>query len=78
MQGFSVPLTPKGLSPLVSLPPWHYSSDCLVVEYWADPEAVTRATLAKFRDGSDTFDLRLAARVLDGSYWRDSVIGTAR
>ena len=40
LQGFSVPLTPQGLSPLVSLPPWHYSSDCLVVEYWADPEAV--------------------------------------
>src|ERR1700759_2980880 len=41
LQGFSVPLTPQGLSPLVSLPPWHYSSDCLVVEYWADAEAVT-------------------------------------
>src|SRR5579863_4634420 len=41
LQGFSVPLTPQGLSPLVNLPPWHYSSDCLVVEYWADPEAVT-------------------------------------
>ena len=41
LKGFSVPLTPEGLSPLVSLPPWHYSSDCLVVEYWADPAAVT-------------------------------------
>src|ERR1700733_7385419 len=41
LQGFSVPLTPQGLSPLVSLPPWYYSSDCLVVEYWADAEAVT-------------------------------------
>jgi len=41
LQGFSVPLTPQGLSPLVSLPPWHYSSDCLVVEYWADPDVVT-------------------------------------
>jgi len=41
LQGFSVPLTPQGLSPLVNLPPWHYSSDCLVVEYWADPDAVT-------------------------------------
>jgi hypothetical protein len=41
LHGFSVPLTPQGLSPLVSLPPWHYSSDCLVVEYWTDPAAVT-------------------------------------
>ena len=35
-----------------------------------------RATVAKLRDGCDTFDLRLATRVLDGSYWRDYVIGT--
>src|SRR6202522_1879036 len=41
LKGFSVPLPPEGLSPLVSLPPWHYSSDCLVVEYWTDPHAVT-------------------------------------
>src|SRR5579862_2860726 len=40
LKGFSVPLTPQGKSALVSPPPWHYSSDCLVVEYWADPKAV--------------------------------------
>jgi acetoacetate decarboxylase len=40
LHGFSVPLTPQGKSPLVSPPPWHYSSDCLVVEYWADPAAL--------------------------------------
>ena len=40
LHGFSVPLTPQGKSPLVSPPPWHYSSDCFVVEYWADPAAV--------------------------------------
>jgi predicted ATPase/DNA-binding winged helix-turn-helix (wHTH) protein len=39
--------------------------------------SILRATLAKFRDESDTFDLRLAARVLDGSYRHDHVIGTA-
>jgi len=41
LQGFSVPLTPQGKSALVSPPPWHYSSDCLVVEYWTDPAAVS-------------------------------------
>ena len=41
-----------------------------------EARSILRATLAKFRDGSDTFDLRLAARVLDGSYWREHVIGT--
>jgi predicted ATPase/DNA-binding winged helix-turn-helix (wHTH) protein len=41
-------------------------------------QSILLATLAKFRAGSDTFDLKLAARVLDGSYRRDPVIGTAR
>jgi acetoacetate decarboxylase len=40
LQGFSVPLTPQGNSPLAMPPPWHYSSDCLAIEYWADPAAV--------------------------------------
>jgi acetoacetate decarboxylase len=40
LKGFSVPLTPQGKSSLATLPPWHYSSDCLAVEYWADPNAV--------------------------------------
>ena len=40
LKGFSVPLTPQGRSALATLPPWHYSSDCTVVEYWADPQAI--------------------------------------
>jgi predicted ATPase len=43
-----------------------------------EARSILRATIAKFRDGCDTFDLRLATRVLDGSYWRVHVIGTAR
>jgi predicted ATPase/DNA-binding winged helix-turn-helix (wHTH) protein len=42
-----------------------------------EARSILRNTHAKFRDGFDTFDLRLAARVLDGSYWRDEVAGTA-
>ena len=42
-----------------------------------EARSILRSTHAKFRDGFDTFDLRLAARVLDGSYWRDEVAGTA-
>jgi acetoacetate decarboxylase len=41
LHGFSVPLTPQGKSALVSPPPWHYSSDCLAIEYWGDPAAIT-------------------------------------
>ena len=40
LKGFSVPLTPQGKSTLAPLPPWHYSSDCIAIEYWTDPGAV--------------------------------------
>ena len=40
LKGFSVPLTPEGKSALAALPPWHYSSDCIAIEYWADPVAI--------------------------------------
>jgi predicted ATPase/DNA-binding winged helix-turn-helix (wHTH) protein len=40
--------------------------------------SLLRATHAKFRDGSDTFDLTLATQVLDGSYSRDDLSGTVR
>jgi hypothetical protein len=42
LHGFSVPLTPQGKSALASPPPWHYSSDCLAIEYWALSSPVTR------------------------------------
>ncbi|MBA2349115.1 MAG: acetoacetate decarboxylase family protein [Solirubrobacterales bacterium] len=41
LQGFSVPRTPSGAASLVPHPPWFYVGDFLVVDYWADPEAVT-------------------------------------
>jgi acetoacetate decarboxylase len=40
LKGFTVPLTPDGKSALATLPPWHYSSDCMAIEYWADPAAI--------------------------------------
>ena len=40
LKGFTVPLTPLGKSALATPPPWHYSSDCLVVEYWTSPDAI--------------------------------------
>jgi acetoacetate decarboxylase len=39
-KAFSVPITPQGKSALATMPPWHYSSDCLVIEYWADKQAL--------------------------------------
>src|SRR5436853_4222871 len=38
--GYSLPLSPRGAASLVPAPPWHYVGDFLVVEYWADPDAV--------------------------------------
>jgi hypothetical protein len=35
-----------------------------------------RTLCAKFRDGTDTFDLRLATQVLNGSYSRGRIVGT--
>jgi hypothetical protein len=40
LKGFSVPLTPQGKSALATLPAWHYSSDCIAIEYWTDPQAI--------------------------------------
>jgi acetoacetate decarboxylase len=44
LKGFSTPLSPTGASSLAPMPPWHFVSNFLVVEYWADPAAV-RAVL---------------------------------
>jgi acetoacetate decarboxylase len=44
LSGYSLPRTPEGRASLVPRPPWHYVGDFLVVEYWADPDAV-RAVL---------------------------------
>ncbi|UZK66316.1 acetoacetate decarboxylase family protein [Sphingomonas sp. M1-B02] len=40
LKGFAVPLTSTGKSSIDPAPPWHYSSDCIAIEYWADPEAI--------------------------------------
>jgi acetoacetate decarboxylase len=44
LSGYSLPRTPEGRSSIVPRPPWHYVGDFIVVEYWADPDAV-RAVL---------------------------------
>ncbi|GHH88730.1 acetoacetate decarboxylase [Streptomyces sulfonofaciens] len=41
LNGYSVPLSPKGQANLVPRPPWHYAGDVTGVEFWADPEAIS-------------------------------------
>ncbi|KXU84461.1 acetoacetate decarboxylase [Paraburkholderia monticola] len=36
---YAVPLSPRGLSSIAPPPPWHYSGDFILVEFWADPAA---------------------------------------
>jgi len=40
LKGYSLPRTPEGRSSLVPAPPWHYAGEFLVLEYWAEPDAV--------------------------------------
>ncbi|OEU92347.1 acetoacetate decarboxylase [Streptomyces abyssalis] len=44
LQGYTVPLSPRGEANLASAPPWHYSGDVIGVEFWTDP-ASAEATL---------------------------------
>ena len=44
LKGYSLPRSPGGRSSLVPSPPWHYVGDMLVIEYWADPDAVARCS----------------------------------
>jgi acetoacetate decarboxylase len=40
LKGFHCPLTPTGKASLNPSPPWHYSSDFLAIEFWAEPARV--------------------------------------
>lgn len=38
LKGYTVPRSPLGQAAIDPPPPWHYSSDVLAVEFWADPK----------------------------------------
>jgi hypothetical protein len=44
LQGFAVPLSPKGIATLATTPPWHYAGDVIAIEFFSDPDAAA-ATL---------------------------------
>src|SRR5207245_6007046 len=37
---YSLPLSAGGSASIIPSPPWHYVGDFLVIEYWADADAV--------------------------------------
>lgn len=63
LKGFSSPHSPEGRANLVGPPPWHYVGDLLVIDCWADPDAVAAvlpAGLEPHPDGG-----RMAAMFID-------------
>lgn len=70
LTGYSLPRSPEGRASLVPPPPWHYVGDFLVLEYWADPNAVRAVLppgLAPHPDGG-----RCAALFVDWQWCTDS------
>jgi acetoacetate decarboxylase len=44
LQGYTVPLSPRGIANLATEPPWHYAGRVLAAEFWTSP-AAAEATL---------------------------------
>lgn len=40
--GYSLPLSPSGLSSMITPPPWHFTGDVVMVDYRVDPAAAER------------------------------------
>jgi acetoacetate decarboxylase len=43
LQGYTVPLSPRGIANLAARPPWHYAGTVVGVEFWTEPEAAAAA-----------------------------------
>jgi acetoacetate decarboxylase len=53
LRGYSLPRSPEGRASLVPRPPWHYAGDFLVLEFWADPDAVAAVLPQGLEPNSD-------------------------
>jgi acetoacetate decarboxylase len=71
LRGYSLPLSPGGSASLVPAPPWHYVGDFLLIEYWADPDAVA-AVLPEGLEPYAEDPGRAAALFVD---WQSSTTG---
>lgn len=70
LKGYTVPRSPRGEASLVPAPPWHYVGEFLVIDYWADPDAVASVLppgLEPHPDGAG----RCAALFVDWQSCRD-------
>ena len=58
LDGWSLPLSPRGRAALVPRPPWHFSGDAIGIDFRADPDAaaaVLPRQLEPVGDGSASF-----------------------
>jgi Acetoacetate decarboxylase (ADC) len=70
-KGYSLPLSPGGTASIIPSPPWHYVGDFLVIDYWADPDAV-RAVLPPGLSPYEDDPGRCAALFVDWQSCSDS------
>jgi hypothetical protein len=67
LQGFSVPLSPRGRATLTPRPPWFYVGNLLVIDFHADPDAA-QAVLSPGLDPDDADPGRCTALFVDWQY----------
>lgn len=83
LQGWSLPLSPRGEAALVPPPPWHFSGDMIGIDFRCDPAhaaSVLPPPLEPLGDGSATFvfaDWSSAAEV-DARFAEDPARGQYR
>lgn len=53
LKGYTLPRTPEGRSSIIPAPPWHYSTNILLVEYRMDPAAARAFLPEDFELGED-------------------------
>lgn len=64
LKGYTLPRTPRGISSLVSQPPWHYVGNALAIEY----EVNTAAAAAFLPEGLTLASNRCAAYFIEWQY----------
>lgn len=67
LQGYTVPLSPRGEANLASAPPWHYAGDVVGVEFWTD-RAAAEATLPEGLSPDPDSSGRAVALFFDWQY----------
>lgn len=71
LQGYTVPLSPKGEANIAPTPPWHYAGDIVGVEFWTEP-ASAEATLPEGLTPDPESSGRVVAYFVDWQFSGDN------